>query len=224
MGISNTTTDNVSERQEELTPLPTAPNKLVQAGRRVRRQVVVHSVRTALAAMVSLVVARLFGLPEAYWAPVTTLVITQSSLRETLSLSWHRFMGTALGALVGVIVAIQIGPNLLAFGAGVLVLGLLCALVGSDRTAYRFGAVTLAIVLLVPRTNSAWHMAFHRFAGVSLGIGVALVLTVLWPESEDFPQEGMGFVQPNDSVTTGLQERVGRTAVEVARRKFSPES
>jgi uncharacterized membrane protein YccC len=224
MGISNTTTDNVSERQEELTPLPTAPNKLVQAGRRVRRQVVVHSVRTALAAMVSLVVARLFGLPEAYWAPVTTLVITQSSLRETLSLSWHRFMGTALGALVGVIVAIQIGPNLLAFGAGVLVLGLLCALVGSDRTAYRFGAVTLAIVLLVPRTNSAWHMAFHRFAGVSLGIGVALVLTVLWPESEDFPQEGMGFVQPNDSVSTGLQERVGRTAAEVARRKFSPES
>jgi uncharacterized membrane protein YgaE (UPF0421/DUF939 family) len=174
--------------------------------------------------MVSLVVARLFGLPEAYWAPVTTLVITQSSLRETLSLSWHRFMGTALGALVGVIVAIQIGPNLLAFGAGVLVLGLLCALVGSDRTAYRFGAVTLAIVLLVPRTNSAWHMAFHRFAGVSLGIGVALVLTVLWPESEDFPQEGMGFVQPNDSVTTGLQEGVGRTAAEVARRKFSPES
>jgi len=224
MGSSNTTTDNVSERQEELTALPTAPNKLVEAGRRVRRQVVVHSVRTALAAMVSLVVARLFGLPEAYWAPVTTLVITQSSLRETLSLSWHRFMGTALGALVGVIVAIQIGPNLIAFGAGVFVLGLLCALVGSDRTAYRFGAVTLAIVLLVPRTNSAWHMAFHRFAGVSLGIGVALLLTVLWPESEDFPQEGMGFLQPNDSVTTGLQERVEGTAVEVARRKFSPES
>lgn len=224
MGILNTTTGKVLERRGELTALPTAPNKLVEAGPRLRRHVVVHSVRTALAAMVSLVVARLFGLPEAYWAPVTTLVITQSSLRETLSLSWHRFMGTALGALVGVMVAIQIGPNLIAFGAGVFVLGLLCALVGSDRTAYRFGVVTLAIVLLVPRTNSAWHMAFHRFAGVSLGIGVALVLTVLWPETEDFPEGGMGFVQPNDSVTTGLQERVEGTAVEVARRKFSPES
>ena len=153
----------------------------------MHRQVVVHSLRTALAAIVALVVARLFGLSEAYWAPITTLVITQSSLRETSSLSWHRLIGTALGALVGAIAAIQIGPNLLAFGAGVLVLGLLCALVGSDRTAYRFGAVTLAIVLLVPRTNSAWHMAFHRFAEVSIGIGIALVLTVLWPESEDSP-------------------------------------
>ena len=153
----------------------------------MHRQVIVHSLRTALAAIVSLVVARLFGLSEAYWAPITTLVITQSSLRETSSLSWHRLIGTALGALVGAIAAIQIGPNLLAFGAGVLVLGLLCALVGSDRGAYRFGGVTLAIVLLVPRTNSPWHMAFHRFAEVSIGIGIALVLTVLWPESEDSP-------------------------------------
>ena len=187
MGISNTTAGEVLERREELAPLPTAPNKPIETGPGVRRQVVVHSVRTALAAIVSLVVARLFGLPEAYWAPVTTLVITQSSLRETLSVSWHRFIGTALGAVVGAIVASQIGPNLLAFGAGVLGLGILCALVGSPRTAYRFGGVTLAIVLLVPRTNSAWHMAFHRFAGVSIGIGVALVLTVLWPESKDFP-------------------------------------
>jgi hypothetical protein len=30
-------------------------------------------------------------------------------------------------------------------------------------------------------------MAFHRFAEVSIGIGIALVLTVLWPESEDSP-------------------------------------
>lgn len=185
MGISNTTTGEVAERREQLAALPTAPDKPIEARLRVRRQVIAHSVRTALAAMVSLVVARLFGLPEAYWAPVTTLVITQSSLRETLSLSWQRFIGTTLGALFGAIVAIQIGPNLLAFGAGVLVLGLLCALVGFNRPAYRFAGVTLAVVLLVPQANSAWHMAFHRFAGVSLGIGVALVLTVFWPESED---------------------------------------
>ena len=185
MGISNTTTDKVSERREEPAAPPTAQNKPIEAGHRVSRQVVVHSLRTALAAIASLGVARLCGLAEAYWAPITTLVITQSSLRETLSVSWHRFIGTVLGALVGAIVAIEIGPNLLAFSAGVLLLGLICALLRFGRTAYRFGGVTLAVVLLVPRTHSAWYMAFHRFAGVSLGIGVALILTVLWPESEE---------------------------------------
>jgi ATP-dependent Clp protease ATP-binding subunit ClpB len=39
----------------------------------------------------------------------------------------------------------------------------------------------------------------------------------------DLLQGGMGFVQPNDKPTTGLHEKVERTAVEAARRKFSPE-
>jgi uncharacterized membrane protein YgaE (UPF0421/DUF939 family) len=167
--------------------LPTAQKIPIETLRKVRMQVVVHSLRTAVAAFVSFVMARLFGLPESYWAPITTLVITQSSLRETLPASRHRFIGTALGALVGAIAASHISPNVLVFGAGVFILGLICPLVGSDRTAYRFGAVTLAIVLLVPRTYSAWHVAFHRFAEVSIGIGVALVLTILWPESQDSP-------------------------------------
>jgi len=34
---------------------------------------------------------------------------------------------------------------------------------------------------------------------------------------------GMGFIQPKDKATTGLHEKVQRTAVEAARRKFSPE-
>ena len=37
---------------------------------------VVHSVRTAVAAVASLLAARLFRLPETYWAVVTTMVIT----------------------------------------------------------------------------------------------------------------------------------------------------
>jgi ATP-dependent Clp protease ATP-binding subunit ClpB len=39
----------------------------------------------------------------------------------------------------------------------------------------------------------------------------------------DLLQGGMGFVQPNDKPTTRLHEKVERTAVEAARRKFSPE-
>src|SRR5467141_1415211 len=39
----------------------------------------------------------------------------------------------------------------------------------------------------------------------------------------DLVQGGMGFIQPNDKPSTGLHEKVERTAVEAARRKFSPE-
>ena len=39
----------------------------------------------------------------------------------------------------------------------------------------------------------------------------------------DLMQGGMGFVQPNDKPMTGLHEKVEKTAVEAARRTFSPE-
>lgn len=150
-----------------------------------RLTVVEHSVRTAVSAVTSLLVARLFSLPETYWAPITTLVITQSSLGAAFPVSRQRFVGTVLGALVGGLVASQFRTNVFVFAAGVLILGLLCGVLGADRSAYRFGSVTLAIVLLVPRTNPPWQVAFHRFAEVSIGIVVALLFAITWPEGED---------------------------------------
>src|SRR5882757_7898787 len=50
-----------------------------------------HSARTAVAAMVSLLVARLFTLPEAYWSAITTLIVMQSSLGAALGISVRRF-------------------------------------------------------------------------------------------------------------------------------------
>jgi uncharacterized membrane protein YccC len=146
--------------------------------------VLVHSVRTAVAAVVSLLVARLFGLPATYWAPITTLVITQSSLGAAFAVSSQRFIGTVLGALLGGAVGGYFGSHVLVFGICVFILGLLCALARFGPTAYRFGGITLAIVILIPRSDPAWVVAFHRFAEVSIGIGVALLLAVVWPERE----------------------------------------
>ena len=151
--------------------------------------ILVHSTRTAVVAVASLLAARFFGLPEAYWAPITTLVITQSSLGAALFVSWQRFVGTVVGALVGATAASYVGPHVLVFGICVFILGLLRAVTWSDLTAYRFGSVTLAVVLLVPRTGPAWQIAFHRFAEVSIGIGVALILAIVWPEREATPSE-----------------------------------
>ena len=149
--------------------------------------VLVHSVRTALVAVISLLVARLFRLPASYWAPITTLVITQSSLGAAFAVSTQRFIGTLLGALVGGVAAAWFGSNVLVFGVCLFLLGLLCAVTQAGLAAYRFGSIAVAIVILVPRSSSAWVVAFNRFAEVSIGIGVALLLAVVWPEREAIP-------------------------------------
>jgi len=152
-----------------------------------------HSARTAVAAMAAIVVARLFALPETYWAALTTLIVMQSELGDTLGISVRQLVGTVLGVAVGTLLAEYFGSNLLAFGGGLFLLGVLCPLVARthqrlpeylDKTAYRYASVALIIVMLVVRYNSAWVVALHRFIEVSIGITVGLVLTLLWPERE----------------------------------------
>ena len=145
---------------------------------------VIHSIRTAIAATVSLAVARLFGLPEAYWAAIATLVVMQSTLSATLLISIERIAATALGALAGALVASYFTGNLLVFAAAVFVLGLLCARFRMERTAYRYAGVTLAIIVLIPRPHAAWIIALHRFFEVSVGILVALAVVAVWPEHQ----------------------------------------
>jgi uncharacterized membrane protein YccC len=151
--------------------------------------VLVHSVRTTAVAVASLLVARLCRLPESYWAPITSVVITQSSLGAAWSVSWQRFVGTILGAAVGGVVASYFGPRVLIYAVCVFLLGIVCALTRSQYSAYRFGAVALTIVVLIPRSAAPWMIAFHRFAEVSIGIGVALFFTLVWPEKEAAPAQ-----------------------------------
>jgi uncharacterized membrane protein YgaE (UPF0421/DUF939 family) len=157
----------------------TRMGKWLRAG--LNRQSLEHAVRTTVAATASLLVAKALGLPQAYWATVTTLIVMQSTLGAALTISMQRLAGTALGAAVGVACAAWFGPSAIAFGAGILVMGVICAALHLDRAAYRFSGITLAIVMLVVRAQPAWLTGVHRFVEVAIGIVVGLALTALWP-------------------------------------------
>jgi uncharacterized membrane protein YgaE (UPF0421/DUF939 family) len=141
-----------------------------------------HSVRTALAATASVIVARLVQMPEAYWAAIATVVVMQSSLGATLTLSIERVVATALGASVGALEVNYFGANLVAFMVAITLIGLLSYGFRLEKTAYRYASVTLTIIVLIPRTNPAWVVGLHRFIEVSVGIIVALAVVALWPE------------------------------------------
>jgi uncharacterized membrane protein YgaE (UPF0421/DUF939 family) len=117
-------------------------------------------------------------LPEFYWAPISTIVILLSTV-DPRTLAWQRFAGTALGAVAGALMATFVHVNWMVYGAGILVCGVLSALLRLGG-AYRFAAITLTIVLLVAHTRPPWVVASHRFIEVSLGIAVALLITTVW--------------------------------------------
>ena len=142
---------------------------------------VAHVAQTSLAVVVSFLIARLFRLPEAYWAPMVTLIVTQSTLRAALPISVQYFAGTAVGAAIGAFTDIQFHGSVWAFGAAVFFIGLFSVVLRIERSAFRYASITLAIVMLVPRSTSARLVALHRFFEVSVGLIVGLALLALWP-------------------------------------------
>src|SRR5713226_6180433 len=83
-------------------------------------------------------------------------------------------------------------------------------------------------------SDALWQLLLGMLDKATLTLGdnrkVDLSQTVIFLTSNlggsqiaDLIHGGMGFIQPKDEATTGLHEKVERTAVEAARRKFSPE-
>src|SRR5437879_5198798 len=83
-------------------------------------------------------------------------------------------------------------------------------------------------------SDALWQLLLGMLDKATLTLGdnrkVDLSQTVIFLTSNlgggeiaELMQGGMGFVQPTDKPVSGLDEKVERTAVEAARRKFSPE-
>jgi ATP-dependent Clp protease ATP-binding subunit ClpA len=83
-------------------------------------------------------------------------------------------------------------------------------------------------------SDALWQLLLGMLDKATLTLGdnrrVDLSQTVIFLTSNlgggeitELMSGGMGFIQPKDKPITGLDEKVERTAVEAARRKFSPE-
>ncbi len=140
-----------------------------------------QAIKTAIAGVISLYLTDLFHLPEGYWAAISALIVMQSNVGATLSASRTRLAGTAVGAIIGGLFAALFGMNTMAFALAVAIAFFVCDSLHLAESQ-RLATVTVAIIMLIGRTSSAWIIALHRFAEVALGILIALLVSLtLWP-------------------------------------------
>ena len=141
---------------------------------------IAHVCLAAIAALVSYLIAALFRLPEAYWAPMSTLIVMQITFNAALPVAVQYVAGTAAGAAVGAATDAYAHGSVWAFAAAILFIGFLCVALRVERSSFRYASITLVIVMLVPRSTSARLVALHRFFEVSIGIAVGLALFAIW--------------------------------------------
>lgn len=143
-----------------------------------------HAFWTAAAVTIALFCAKLLGLAEYYWAPISAIIVMQSTLGQAWDTSKHRLIGTVIGALfAGAYSAVFTEVSTLMFGLSVFVLGIVCAFLRLTVSAYRLGGVTFAIIMLMHHNEVAWRIGVDRIIEVSTGICAALLVSAVGPRS-----------------------------------------
>ncbi|HEX6496431.1 MAG TPA: FUSC family protein [Acidobacteriaceae bacterium] len=134
--------------------------------------------KTSLAAVLCLWLGRLFGLSHSYWAAISAVVVMGSESPVSLAACRDRLIGTAVGAALGWVTSHVWHDHYLVYGVAVLVCLLVCGMLEFDK-AGRLASVALTIVVLIKTEGGPAQAALARFLEVSLGIVVALAVTLL---------------------------------------------
>jgi len=135
-----------------------------------------QAVLTAGAAWISYSSTALLGLREGYWAAISAIVVMQADLITTKSSARDRFIGTAIGGLIGWGCAACWHDHVWIYALSVGLTIFICWL-ADISSAGRLAAVAVTVIVLIPRAEPIWKVALFRFLEVSWGIAVAVVVS-----------------------------------------------
>jgi Fusaric acid resistance protein-like len=144
-----------------------------------------HALRLAVVTGLAAMIARAAGLPHAYWAALTVLIVLRPDYSSTLYRGVQRASGTVLGVGLGLATVLLGHLGSAALLAGVA--GSLFAAYALLTVNYLFFAVFLTdfvVVLLALLGLPADQTAPDRLIGTALGTGLGLLAYILWPTWE----------------------------------------
>lgn len=149
-----------------------------------------HAIRFGAALAVGVAVYRIFDMDDhGFWIPLTILFVMRPDRDQTYLRLVLRAAGTALGLLVATAAAETIDNSDVAvvtilFLAAGFAFGLLTV-----QYALFTASITIYVVLLTDTLGeNAWHAADLRAIGTAVGILIAFLAWVLWPN----PKAGRG--------------------------------
>ena len=134
-------------------------------------------IRAAVAAGLSVTIAQLLRLHYPLYAMIAAVIVTDLSPLQTRKLGLWRLVGTVLGATLGAVLSSLLPSTPWAIGLGIMVamfLSHLWRLHGAAKlTAYLCG------IVLLEHSAHPWVYALHRVIETALGIGVAMLVSLV---------------------------------------------
>lgn len=140
----------------------------------------IHGVKTGLAACIAFFVAELLQLKFAYWAALSAVIVMQINVADSVRMCWYRFSGTAVGAVIGVLVILAFPQTPIMTHLGLFLSVAFCAYMTRYNVRYKMAAITVSIVVLASLgAPDRVPFGLFRVLEIAIGVGSAFVVSVL---------------------------------------------
>jgi len=152
-------------------------------GRGITREHVRHGMKVGLASVMAYAISKAIELPYAFWAVITTVIVMQVHVADSIRMCLYRFTGTALGALIGIAMILVFPQNYWFTLLGIFLGTGLCAYLTRYNERFRMAAITVAIVYLTSLyQDDRILIALSRLAEIGVGVLCAFLVSILlWP-------------------------------------------
>jgi uncharacterized membrane protein YgaE (UPF0421/DUF939 family) len=135
------------------------------------------ALRAALAASLAVVAANALGLEHPIYATIAAVIVTDLAPAQSRRLALQRVAGTILGALTGAALCPLVQDHHWAVALPVLASMFACGALRLPEAAKLAGYLSGLIVL--SHSGAPWSYSFERLIETFLGIGIALLLSLV---------------------------------------------
>lgn len=139
-----------------------------------------HGLQLASAVVLAYFISMVVGLPEHFWAVMSTLIVMRPNSASTFDAGWDRARGTLIGVAGGLLgVYLQhMGSNVLATTLTIIVL---LSFASAASPALRSAPIAALIILAAGGLpgHSALQVAVLRVVQILIGVGVAMGVAIV---------------------------------------------
>ena len=141
---------------------------------------VIHGLKTAFASVLAYAITTFFNFELGFWAVISTVIVMQIFVADSVEMCLYRFSGTAIGAFIGVLVLLVIPKSSFFVGIALFFTIGFCSFLTRYKTRYRMAAITVVIVIMTGlHTENIVLFGVARVFEISIGILCAFLVSVL---------------------------------------------
>lgn len=171
----------------------------------VRRYIGMRNLKTAIAVVLSVIVAEIFGFQSAFFVATGALISMETTVEKGIRAGLWRILGTVMGACIGIIMVMIDEGNLILLFLGIIIIISLLNLLNWHE-AISMACIVFCVIMINITSDNTVAYAVERTIDTTMGIIIASVVNGFIFPPDDKGKEIEVKIEDDDVMETGIEQ------------------